>query len=177
MVCGVVVVSKSHRVTTGYRPALVKVALPRSGISAVRLNAEASTHLKQLVAAAKKAGHRIVVRSAYRSYATQRSIYRPGMTLTAPPGASEHQTGLAADLAARKGKRVIRGYAFGRSAAGKWVARHAVQFGFIIRYPNGQKKITKIPYEPWHVRYVGAEVAAGVVATPTKTLEEYLAIR
>jgi D-alanyl-D-alanine carboxypeptidase len=176
-VCGVVVVSKRHRVTASYRPALVKVRLPRSGISTVRLNPEAATHLTQLVAAAKKAGYRIVVRSAYRSYATQRSIYRPGMTLTAPAGASEHQTGLAADLGAKKGKRVIRGYGFGRSAAGKWVARHAVQFGFIIRYPRKRQSITKIPYEPWHVRYVGAEVAAGVLATPTKTLEEYLVIR
>jgi D-alanyl-D-alanine carboxypeptidase len=80
-------------------------------------------------------------------------------------------------LAVKKGKRVIRGYAFGRSAAGKWVARNAARFGFIIRYPSGQKSITKIPSEPWHLRYVGADVAAGVVATPTKTLEEYRHIR
>ncbi|MBA3020687.1 M15 family metallopeptidase [Propionicimonas sp.] len=176
VVCGVVVISKTHRVNSKYHPKVVKVKIAKHGIGTVRLNGTAASALKKLFASAKKAGHRLVVRSAYRPYSTQQRIYRPGMTLTAPPGASEHQSGLAADLALRKSGRVIRGYAFGRSKAGKWVAKHAAEFGFVIRYPKGKQAITKIPYEPWHLRYVGVKAAVGVAKTTTKTLERYLLI-
>jgi D-alanyl-D-alanine carboxypeptidase len=173
-VCAVVVISKAHRVTAKYLPSVVRVQIRKQGIATVRLQATAGSALKKLFTTAGKAGYRLAVRSAYRSYATQKAIYRPGMTLTAPPGASEHQSGLAADLAAIGRSGVIRGYAFGRSNAGKWVAKHAAKFGFVVRYPKGRAKITKIPYEPWHLRYLGSALAASVVATPTKTVERYL---
>lgn len=176
MVCTVAVFSKNHRVTSGYRPHLVAVAVPTSGISRVRLQRIAAASLKKMFRAAKKAGHRLVVRSAYRSFAAQKSLYRSDKVLTAAPGASEHQSGLAVDLAVRRNGRLLRGYQFGTSKAGRWVKKHAAEFGFILRYPNHQQKITKIPFEPWHFRYVGATVAAGVAKTSTHTLERYLRI-
>jgi len=175
-VCSVVVISKKHRVTSSYRPELVVVKVARSGVRSVRLQAPAAAALKALMAAARKNGFRLVVRSAYRSWPSQKRAYRHDKVLTAPPGASEHQSGLAVDLAVVKHGRLIRGYAFGRSAAGRWTRTHAASSGFVVRYPNHQKKITGIPYEPWHLRYIGPEAAGGVAATPTRTLEQYLRI-
>lgn len=176
-VCGVAVLSRHHRVTKAYRPKLVSVAVKRNGISGVRLQSGAAKALKAMFAKAKKSGHTLVVRSAYRSYATQARLYRTDHVLTAMPGASEHQSGLAVDLAAIRKGRLVRGYGFGSSAAGNWVRRHAAEYGFILRYPNHQKAITGIPNEPWHFRYVGVKVAQAVVKTKTKTLERYLQIR
>lgn len=175
-VCTVAVFSKNHRVTSKYRPHLVSVAVPTSGISRVRMQRNAAVALKKMFRAAKKAGHRLTVRSAYRSYATQKRLYRSDKVLTAAPGASEHQSGLAVDLAARRKGRLLRGYQFGTSKAGRWVKKHAAEFGFILRYPNHQRKITKIPFEPWHFRYVGTAAAVGVAKTSTHTLERYLKI-
>lgn len=175
-VCGIAVYSKHHRVTASYRPRLVSVSVPRNGISRVTLQRVAAKALKAMFAKAKKAGHKLVVRSAYRSFSTQQYLYRRDHVLTAPPGASEHQSGLAADLAVIRNRRLVRGYSFGTSAAGRWVRKHAAQYGFILRYPDHRKAITGIPYEPWHFRYVGRSNAAGVTKTKTKTLERYLKV-
>lgn len=169
--------SRHHRVTAAYHPKLVSVAVKRNGISGVRLQSGAAKALKAMFAKAKKSGHTLVVRSAYRSYATQKRLYRRDHVLTAMPGASEHQSGLAVDLAAIRKGRLVRGYGFGSSAAGRWVRRHAAEYGFILRYPNHQKAITGIPSEPWHFRYVGVDVAKAVATTKTKTLERYLRIK
>ncbi|MGC3955944.1 MAG: M15 family metallopeptidase [Propionicimonas sp.] len=175
-VCGIAVVSKKHRITSAYRPSLTTVrGIRLSGLSRARLAPEAARALEAMAAAARANGHVLVIRSAHRSYAHQRSLYRPGMKLTAPAGASEHQLGLAVDLAAYKHGRVIRGYGFGTSAAGKWVRRNAAKFGFILRYPSGKQKITGIPHEPWHYRWIGVEHARGM--KPSQTLEQYLKVR
>lgn len=176
VVCGIVVVSKWHRISSDYRPMLVSVGLRRSGIASVQLEPETGHSLQALFDAARQAGHTLTVRSAYRSYATQQAIYYPGNKLAAPAGASEHQTGLAVDLAVVKNGREMRGYAFGASAAGRWVRANAARFGFIIRYPSGKQKYTGIPHEPWHLRYLGGDHATKVKASGL-TLEQYLIIR
>lgn len=174
-VCGIAVVSKKHRITSGHKPGLVKVRGVRlSGLSKARLAAPAARALEAMAKEARRKGHVLVIRSAYRSYATQRAIYRPGMKLTAPPGASEHQLGLAVDLAVYRKVRVIRGYSFGSSSAGRWVRQNAARFGFILRYPNGKQKITGIPHEPWHYRWIGVEHATRM--KPGQTLEQYLKV-
>ena len=176
-VCGIAVVSKKHRITKALKPKLVTVrGIKLSGLSKARLAPQAAVALQAMAADARKHGHVLVIRSAYRSYAHQRRIYRPGMKLTAPPGASEHQLGLAVDLAVYRAGRVVRGYSFGTSAAGAWVRQNAARYGFILRYPNGKQKITGIPYEPWHYRWVGVEHATKIAATPGQTLERYLKI-
>jgi D-alanyl-D-alanine carboxypeptidase len=174
-VCGIAVVSKKHRITSGHKPGLVTVRGVRlSGLSKARLAAPAARALEAMAKEARRKGHVLVIRSAYRSYATQRAIYRPGMKLTAPPGASEHQLGLAVDLAVYRKGRVIRGYGFGSSSAGRWVRQNAARFGFILRYPNGKQKITGIPHEPWHYRWIGVEPATRM--KPGQTLEQYLKV-
>lgn len=169
-------ISKKHRVTSAYHPTLTTVKVRANGPSKVRLQPVAGKALKKMFSAAKKAGYTLTVRAAYRSYSTQKSVYHSGSTLVAPAGASEHQSGLAVDLAWVRNGSLVRGFTFGTSKAGKWVRAHAASYGFILRYPKNARKITGISYEPWHFRYVGVSAAKGVNATASKTLEKYLQI-
>lgn len=176
-VCGVAVISKHHRVGSAYHPKLVKVGVRAYGVPSVRLQPVAAKELVRFFAAARRAGITPVVRSSYRSYATQASWYATmSHALTAPPGASEHQSGLAVDLAGIEGGRLVHGTLLARSRTGAWLVRHAASHGFILRYPTSQSKITGIAFEPWHFRYVGVDAAKGVEATRTKTLERYLRV-
>ncbi|MNC65163.1 D-alanyl-D-alanine carboxypeptidase [compost metagenome] len=87
------------------------------------------------------------------------------------PGHSEHQTGLAIDLSGTDGKCAAESCFAGTKEA-NWLADHAAEYGFIIRYPEGKQAITGYMYEPWHVRYVGKDIAASI-AERGITLEEY----
>ena len=62
---------------------------------------------------------------------------------------------------------------FGNTEAGKWLAEHSSEYGFIIRYPEGKENITGYMYEPWHVRYVGTEVAKEIYSLGL-SFEEYV---
>ncbi|MBO4899916.1 MAG: M15 family metallopeptidase [Lachnospiraceae bacterium] len=86
------------------------------------------------------------------------------------PGSSEHQIGLAIDMISDNYSSLNAG--FGDTPAGKWLAGHAHEYGFIIRYPEGKEDITGIEYEPWHLRYVGKN-AAWVLYNESITLEEF----
>ncbi|MFT4110357.1 M15 family metallopeptidase [Propionicimonas sp.] len=176
-VCGVEIINSHHRVSAGYAPKLVTVKVRASGVPSVRLQPAAATALVRFFAAARKAGFTPVVRSSYRSYATQSRWYATMSHLyTAAPGASEHQSGLAVDLAGIENGRLVRGTTLGTSRTGRWLLAHAAAYGFILRYPTNESKITGIAFEPWHFRYVGVDVARGVDATRTKTLERYLGV-
>lgn len=171
---GVIVVSKAHPVSSRYGPP--KPTKPYG------LNADANAALAKMTAAAKKAGVKIVVRSGYRSYATQKQVYNnalrnyPSVTsakrYNAPPGASEHQTGLGVDL----WDGVTWSLPMANTATGKWLHKHCHEYGFVLRYPKGKEKLTGYAYEPWHFRYVGTAVAAKLGKTNTLTLEEVLGL-
>lgn len=120
-------------------------------------------------------------RSGYRSFANQVAIYNqylrtdPGGKASvdrysAPPGASEHQTGLAVDIDNGNGLS----NEFDQTPAGIWLHENAYKFGFIIRFPKGKEHITGYQYEPWHFRYVGVEIAQQFGPHNTLSLEEYL---
>lgn len=145
------------------------------------LRAEAANAFNQLSVAAGKDNYIIKLTTGYRSYAYQQQLHdsyisRNGGTWTeqysAEPGYSEHQTGLAADVSAPSVnyKLVTK---FGETAEGKWLAENAHRFGFIIRYPEGKEDITGYEYEPWHIRYVGVDIATQIYNN-NLTLEEYL---
>ncbi len=89
----------------------------------------------------------------------------------APPGTSEHHTGLALDFLSNDCTEMDE--VFADSDAGKWLKEHAAEYGFVLRYPDGKEQITGIVFEPWHYRYVGREAAAIIMANGL-TLEEYL---
>lgn len=75
-----------------------------------------------------------------------------------PPGYSEHNCGLAADLNSPEHTDLTED--FENTEAFRWLSAHAVEYGFILRYPKNAEAVTEITYEPWHWRYVGAENAA-----------------
>ena len=153
--------------------------------SSVKLAAPARDALVLMAAAMKKAGAgTLVLNSGYRSYASQKIIHaakvsqlglKAGEALAARPGYSEHQTGLAADVSAYKQGCAIY-TCFSATKAGKWLAENAWQYGFVIRYPYGQTKITGYQFEPWHLRFIGLEIATDMKAKNILTIEKYFSL-
>jgi D-alanyl-D-alanine carboxypeptidase len=122
--------------------------------------------LRAMATAARKAGKPLAVRSAYRSYQTQvatfamwveRSGYAQALRFSARPGHSEHQLGTTIDFTTAPGAPLSS--TFGESPAGKWLARHGWEYGFVMSYPKGQRRVSCYGHEPWHWRYVGRELA------------------
>lgn len=168
---GIPVISKKHRISAGYGPA--------DPTGPNHLDATTAAALATMTAAAKADGVTVRVKSGYRSYATQKASYDRALrtqpqniNFYAPPGASEHQTGLAVDL--WDGKVWYR--AMENTATGKWLHKHAHEYGFILRFPKGKQAITGVPYEPWHFRYIGVNDAKKFGKSNTLTLEEYLGL-
>lgn len=137
--------------------------------------------LKLLFAGAKQAGFELLARSGYRSYNTQVALYSSYVnnhgqeaadTFSAKPGQSEHQTGLSMDITSESMNYQLSEQ-FGDTDEGKWVSENAHKYGFIIRYPKGKENVTGYMYEPWHIRYLGVELATEVYES-NLTLEEYL---
>lgn len=110
--------------------------------------------------------------SAYRPYKRQIELYRASHDSTvAPPGTSEHQTGLALDVSCPAlGLKLSTEFA--NTPEGKWLKRNAPLYGFIIRYPREKEKITGYPWEPWHIRYVTRALSLYLSLTDM-SLEEY----
>lgn len=122
----------------------------------------------------------LYARSGYRSYNTQVALYNGYVKnhgqeaadkFSAKPGQSEHQTGLAMDITSDSVNLQLT-EDFGETDEGKWVSENAHRFGFIVRYPKGKEDITGYMYEPWHIRYVGEDLAKKVYESGL-TLEQY----
>lgn len=108
--------------------------------------------------------------SGYRSFSRQKELYT-GNPYVAAPGTSEHQSGLALDVSCPSVNLKLE-ETFFTTKEGIWLAKYAPLYGFIIRYPKNKEHITKIPFEPWHIRYVGKTLAAYLSMTGL-TLEEF----
>ena len=140
--------------------------------------------LKAMLKAAQKDGvYGFYLVSAYRDYAEQQALWDKKVAkdqnygkdvdkpiVTAYPGASEHQTGLAFDIAAVDATALSQG--FSDTEQGKWLYAHCSEYGFILRYPKGKEQETVIVFEPWHFRYVGRELAR-YLTEHDMTLEKY----
>lgn len=179
-----VVVNKQRSLPDGYEPNdLVEPNVPFSfdGPHEKRmLRQEAAKALEELFAAAEADGMELRAVSGYRSYDRQKVIYENNVRtkgeaeadrVSAVPGTSEHQTGLTIDVSSPSAGNALE-EAFGHTEEGEWLARRAPEFGFIIRYPEGAEDITGYVYEPWHIRYVGKDLAPDI-AKSGLTLEEY----
>ncbi|REJ08558.1 D-alanyl-D-alanine carboxypeptidase family protein [Microbacterium bovistercoris] len=181
-----VVVNKARRLSPeNYAPA----SLAGSGLTTTSRSGTArddvAAALAGLAAAAADAGAgRIGVNNAYRSYGLQVRTYGQHVrdqgearadTVSARPGHSEHQTGLAADIVACS-PNCTDIHSFGGTPQSDWVAQHAWEHGFIVRYEDGHTAMTGYIAEPWHVRYVGKEIAAAYHAGGFHTLEEFFGL-
>ncbi|KQM82243.1 M15 family metallopeptidase [Agromyces sp. Leaf222] len=125
-------------------------------------------------AATDEAGLYLASNSAFRSYSTQVELYGDGSDpTTAPPGASEHQTGLAIDIGAENGCTFE---CLETSPEGEWLRANAYRFGFLLRYPADKVDVTGYPHEAWHYRYIGVELATEMHDTGFTTLEEFFGL-
>ncbi|WP_083613445.1 D-alanyl-D-alanine carboxypeptidase family protein [Paenibacillus sp. P46E] len=178
------IINKQYKLPDGYKPAdLVYPDVPfifSEKIEKRMMRKAAATALERMFAGAKKDGVHLAGVSGYRSEATQTRLFNnyvakdgeeKARTYSAVPGHSEHQTGLAIDLSGTTGKCAAESCFAGTEEA-NWLAAHAAEYGFIIRYPEGKQAITGYMYEPWHVRYVGKDIATSI-AERGITLEEY----
>lgn len=148
-----------------------------------KLRKVAAEALEDMFRAAEKKGVILYGVSGYRSYERQQSIYNRNVSLhgkkatdalSAKPGSSEHQTGLTIDVSVSSLGCLLT-ERFAQTKEGKWLAKNAHKYGYIIRYPKGKSKITGYSYEPWHIRYVGVTVATYLYRNEL-TLEEYYGI-
>lgn len=179
-----VLVNKQRAITSEHVPQdLTKVKVSFAGVSENEekmMRREAARALEKMFDAAENEQIRLIAVSGYRSYESQKALCdqyvqtrgeKYASRYCAEPGTSEHQTGLAMDIGSAVATEPL-GDKFGDTAEGQWVAKHAAEFGFIIRYPQGKEEITGYAYEPWHLRYVGVETAT-VIMDQGITLEEY----
>lgn len=159
---GILIVNKTYALPPDYNPG-------------VDPDAQAAFDKMQSEAAAE--GLNIYISSGFRSYDYQAGLYeryveRSGKAeadrYSARPGHSEHQTGLAFDL------NTID-ITFADTAEYDWLKVHCAEYGFIIRYPENGESVTGYMYEPWHIRYLGTDIAKKVYDSGL-TLEEYLGI-
>lgn len=176
-----VLVNRDYTLSNTYEPQDLIRPDVRHDSSSILMREEAAHALEALFAAAEEEGLHLIASSGYRSYRTQELIYQrkiknTGSTekanlLVAPPGASEHQLGLAMDLKCKSVKNLNA--SFGKTEEGQWIAENAHLFGFIIRYKEEWTDITGYAYEPWHIRYVGKEHAQ-IIHDMNVPLEEYI---
>jgi D-alanyl-D-alanine carboxypeptidase len=177
------VINKVRSLPSNYVPSdLVTVEVPTClpNPEIRQLRRVASEALSEMFKAGLDDDVELVARSGYRSYATQVALYNGYVSkygqeyadkYSARPGTSEHQTGLAMDITAESVSLQLDDD-FGKTKEGQWLAQNAYRFGFIIRYPEGMENITGYFYEPWHVRYLGVNLATNVYNSGL-TLEEY----
>lgn len=164
-----ILVNKQNQLDKAFVPRpLVRPAIPfdASADDPKRLlEADAAQAAEELFAYAKAAGLSLWGISGYRPYSRQAEIYRNAADIryVAPPGASEHQTGLALDVSCPRNSLELT-ESFASTPEGQWLSKNAHLHGFILRYPREKEKITGYAWEPWHIRYV------------TKSLSLYLAL-
>jgi len=121
---------------------------------------------------AREDGMYLYLKSAYRSWKTQNTMYQNRLKKNkgkddgwvSKAGASDHQTGLGADVIPKSW--INKSGMNSKMAKEKeciWMAEHCQEYGFIVRYPEDKQEITEIHYEPWHMRYVGIPVATYIM--------------
>jgi D-alanyl-D-alanine carboxypeptidase len=148
----------------------------------LQLREEAALATEEMASAMNEEGiGALILNSGFRTYKNQQGLYNRtrdtrglgvAEKLSARPGHSEHQLGLAADFSVQ-GQGCVIMVCFGKTAGGKWLAENAYKHGFIIRYQKGYRSITGFQYEPWHFRYVGVELATEMRTKGINTLEEF----
>ena len=143
------------------------------------VRADIYPYIQLMINDAKRDGVEFIIDSGYRSYNYQQVLLdnlikekgAEAYTLIALPGSSEHQTGLAIDIAYYH-NGVYDDNVKGEDKEAIWLANNSYKYGFILRYPKDKENITGFQYEPWHFRFVGLELAKKLYKT-NMTLDEY----
>ena len=154
-----------------------------SKLEGIELDSRIIDAMTDFVEAARAEGLPVYLSSGYRDYDTQTYLYKrkisqgyseaEAATIVAPPGTSEHQTGLASDIT--DVYRKTKNESLEDTETYKWMSAHCQEYGFIVRFPKGKEDYTGIIYEPWHYRHVGVE-AATYIMEHDLCLEEFVAL-
>ena len=179
------------KVTGVKRATSAAVYLEKTAAEALKMMFEAAAQVseytyvsadgKQKVAEYNENGMVLYLKSGYRSYGTQATVYANYLDrnngvddgYVAKPGSSEHQSGLCADiLNADYAGRPTMTQDFKWTPEAQWMKENCADFGFILRYTEEAEATTGIKFEPWHFRYVGEDIAAYIMAKEI-TLEEF----
>lgn len=181
-------VNQSHPISEDYQPNLTTLTLS-NGSEKLQFDTRAADALTQMIEAGNAAGMELTIVSTYRTIEYQNDLFNRKIqqyreqgqsedeavavaaTVVTPPGCSEHNIGLAADIVGQGYSTLDSG--FEDTAAGQWLAAHCAEYGFILRYPADKSDITGIIYEPWHFRYVGKQ-AAEYITEHQLCLEEFI---
>lgn len=150
----------------------------------IKLQSHAAAALSELVSSLKQLGFQdeIIPVSGYRTFSQQSEIYQSSLSengreftekFVAIPGHSEHQSGLAIDLALKRNFIDFICPDFPAEGICGEFKRRAPSHGFILRYPKDKEDITCISHEPWHFRYVGTPHSR-IIRDKGLTLEEYV---
>ncbi|MGP7960119.1 D-alanyl-D-alanine carboxypeptidase family protein [Sanguibacter sp. A247] len=154
------------------------------GGTSVMMRTDAATALRAMRAAAQRDGHPIGVHSAMRTYDEQARTFEGWVAelgeveaerSSARAGHSEHQTGLALDVVALGDACGVM-TCFGETEASQWLTEHAHEYGYIVRFTASHEKWTGYQPEPWHLRYVGREVAEAIREAGGPSLEEFFGL-
>ncbi len=147
-----------------------------------QFDSRAAVSLQNFIDGARSEGLSVCLSSAYRNYSDQSYLYNrkvqqlggdyeAAARIVLPPGTSEHQLGLCADITDQFYE--VKTAALENTALFQWMQEHCAEYGFILRYPADKEDITGVIYEPWHFRYVGEEAAA-YITEHGLCLEEFL---
>lgn len=175
-----ILIKKENELSKEYRCNFAKYNSKYTG--EVILEEKTLEKILEFINYAKENNIDLEIESAYRSYDKQKIIYEETLKendlvyvnkYVAKPGYSEHQTGLAVDLAIFKnGDYLINDDFIKEKDICNFIKENCYKFGFILRYPFGKEKITGYNYEPWHLRYVGNDLAL-YLKENNLTLEDY----
>lgn len=155
--------------------------VPATANASVLLRREAAEQLQRALAHID-AGQSILPIDGFRSHEAQAQLYASSLKengtdftqkFVAPSGASEHESGLAIELALNTPPIDPICPHFPEEGICQTFRKIAPRFGFIERYPAGKEQITGIAHEPWHFRYVGTPHAR-LMTVSGFCLEEYL---
>jgi LAS superfamily LD-carboxypeptidase LdcB len=170
-----ILINKYHFLSSSYQP---KDLVKAKGCGQPTLTQDAADAYDLMCIDITEANLPMSESSSYRSYANQSAIYNSYLktygqsytdTIAARPGFSEHQSGLAIDLNNGGSSFTL----FITTQTYQWVSKHCMNYGFILRYPQGKEDITGYRFEPWHYRYVGIETAKKITEL-NMTLDEYI---
>ncbi|SDK12258.1 D-alanyl-D-alanine carboxypeptidase [Cryobacterium psychrotolerans] len=176
-----VVVNKKRPLNPPQLRASARIRTDQLRVAPVAAVGASKAATKMLATYQAETGRRMQSQSAYRSYATQVSVYNASVRIRgvaatdkiiARPGTSEHQTGWAIDVSALPSNCSLS-TCFANTHQGKWLSANAWRFGFLLRYPANKVAVTGYSFEPWHYRFVGPYLTTEMRRTGFTTLEEF----
>lgn len=176
-------ISRENGLPDGFVPENLKFlpgTVSTNGIICV--SSEAYDPLVAMLTDAKNSGVNIIVTSGFRKFEIQKYLVDLYLKIEGPSalrgvaeaGHSEHQLGTAVDFTSSSVGGVLSDK-FKDTKEGLWLQSNAYKYGFVMSFPEGKEDITGYKFEPWHYRYVGADLAKEIKdsgLTPLEYLKE-----